>query len=183
MPRSGTRLAVLIVTCVALLAGCAPAAAPAPSAAPGAPSAEPGASPTGNESGGDGTPSETAAPELSQADRDELAEAVRSGDAAAIEDRLADPVEVVVAASECCGLVTPAEAIAQLAYIQDAPGPWDFALPETTVDGYRESAYYGEFFPEDVLVGRAADGTLVAFGIDGDEVTTLFLGFEGLLQD
>jgi hypothetical protein len=125
---------------------------------------------------------ETPAPEsetgLTAADRDNIREAITSGNTAAIEGYLSNPVRVIIMSSECCWDITPAEAVSNLSYVTGAPGPWNFSLPSATTDPWHTNTYYGYLFTGDDITGRAADGTIVSFGISGDQVTTILMGFE-----
>ena len=128
----------------------------------------------------DAEESEAPEPEtgLTAADRDNLREAIASGNTAAIEGYLSNPVRVIIMSSECCWDITPAEAVNQLSYVTGAPGPWNFSLPSTTTDPWHTNTYYGYLFTGDDVTGRAADGTIVSFGISGGQVTTILMGFE-----
>jgi len=191
--RSTAGLLAGAVALSALLTGCFPGSIPAPPGSSSSPSSSPTpeatdpvpATPTPE---ADPAPTATAAPApapapappttLSAADRANLRDAISSGNTAAIEGYLADPVIVIIMASECCWEQTPADAVAQLSYVTSAPGPWNFALPAATVAEWRTNFYYGQWFTGDDLVGRAADGTIVSFGIDGTRVTKILMGFE-----
>lgn len=127
---------------------------------------------------GDPEPDPEPEPGLSAADRQNVQEAITSGNTAAIEGYLSDPVTVILMASECCWEISRAEAVAQLSYVTGAPGPWNFNLPAATVDPWRTNPYYGYLFTGDDIVGRAADGTIVSFGIEGDQITKILMGFE-----
>ena len=117
-------------------------------------------------------------PGLSAADRQNVRDAITSGNTAAVEGYLSDPVRVIIMASECCWDISRADAVAQLSYVTGAPGPWNFSLPAATVDSWRTNAYYGYLFTGDDIVGRAADGTIVSFGIEGGQITKILMGFE-----
>lgn len=93
---------------------------------------------------------------------------------AAIEPYLSNPVTVIQAATECCGPVTPAEAVQSLNYLSDAVSPWNFPLDPGVVSNYRDG-YYGQYIPEGSLVGRSADGWVVSSAIEGDEITGIFM--------
>lgn len=117
-------------------------------------------------------------PGLSAADRQNVRDAITSGNTAAVEGYLSDPVRVIIMASECCWDISRADAVAQLSYVTGAPGPWNFSLPAATVDPWRTNPYYGSLFTGDDIVGRAADGTIVSFGIEGGQITKILMGFE-----
>lgn len=170
---------------ILLLAGCGPTPSPGSSPDPrptGSSTAEP-------VDGGDETdePEDEADPEytdpepepgLSSADRQNVQDAITSGNTAAIEGYLSDPVNLIIMASECCWDITPAQAVAELGYVTSAPGPWNFSLPAATVDGWRTNVYYGSQFTGDDITGRASDGTIVSFGIEGGQITKILMGFE-----
>lgn len=168
---------------VLLLAGCGPAPSPGSSPDP---------RPTGSSTTEPVDPGETDEPEpsaepepgpdpepgLSAADRRNVQDAITSGNTAALEGYLSDPVNLIIMASECCWDITPAQAVAELGYVTSAPGPWNFALPAATIDGWRTNVYYGSQFTGDDITGRASDGTIVSFGIEGGQITKILMGFE-----
>lgn len=102
--------------------------------------------------------------EVTQAQLDNMIDTVGSGNYAALEDYLADPVKVIIAASEGLGDRTPAQALADLKYL-DGSGTWDFDLPATTLTDYK-SGDYKQYFPTKALVGKAANGKVIAFGFN-----------------
>jgi len=107
---------------------------------------------------------------------DDIKAAVQSGNYAALESLMADKVTVILAASEGLGERTPAQAVADLAYLDDGTDPWDFALTATIVDGYREGDY-AKYFPQTALVGKSANKYVVSFSFDndGEKITTIFM--------
>lgn len=181
--RSTAALLAGAVVLSALLSACFPGSTPTPSGSSGsstpAPSDTASATPTPD---ADPVPTATAAPPapttLTASDRENLMAAIRTGNTAAVEGYLADPVIVIIMASECCWEQSPSDAVAQLTYVTGAPGPWDFALPPATIAEWRTNEFYGQWFTGDDVVGRAADGTIVSFGIDGTRVTKILMGFE-----
>lgn len=135
------------------------------------PSSTPGGSP-------EPEPDPEPEPGLSAADRQNVRHAITSGNTGAIEGYLSDPVRVIIMSSECCWDISRAEAVAELSYVTGAPGPWNFELPAATVAPWHTNTYYGYLFTGDDITGRAADGTIVSFGIEGDEITKILMGFE-----
>jgi hypothetical protein len=115
---------------------------------------------------------------LTASDRANLRDAITSGNTAAVEGYLSNPVRLIIMSTECCFDVTPAQAVAELSYVTGAPGPWNFSLPSATTDPWHTNTYYGYLFTGDDITGRAADGTIVSFGISGGQVTTILMGFE-----
>ena len=141
------------------------------------------------------TPSESITPEptvtteapaepvgLSADDYDNLKASIESGNTAALEGYLSSPVNFIIAASECCGPLTPLEAISGLDYLSGATGPWAIAS-ESLVAEYRAGSY-GEYFPEGalVLLSNDTDPYVVSFSTEGKQVTGLFIaGGESVL--
>lgn len=112
---------------------------------------------------------------LSASDIDNIVAALDTDNTAAIEGYLADPVNFILAATECCGLVTPAEAISDLAYVGDAATPWT-ETPETTVTTYR-AGFHVDYFPAGALVFSSADADpyVISFVVTGDHITQIFI--------
>ena len=112
---------------------------------------------------------------LSAVDIDNILAALDTDNTAAIEGYLADPVNVILAATECCGPITPTEAISTLAYVGDAATPWT-ATPETTVNTYR-AGFYVDYFPAGALVFSSADADpdVISFVVTGDHITQIFI--------
>ncbi|MBI4034660.1 hypothetical protein HY380_02045 [Candidatus Saccharibacteria bacterium] len=92
--------------------------------------------------------------------------AIESGNTAAIESYLLDPVSVILAASEAYGPQTPTEAISDLDYLNAGTDPWDFSLPTATLDNF-QSGDYEQYFTDGSLVGMSANNYVVSFQFDG----------------
>lgn len=138
-----------------------PTASGSPSAASQEPSPDPEAS---------GSP--TAEPDgLAE----QLADAMSSGDTASLEAQLSEPTRVVIAASEADVRYSAVDAVLALDYVQPGVGTWDFALSPAVIDGYAAHPSYGEFFPDDAIVGRSDVGAVVSFVPNGDLVGTIFM--------
>lgn len=125
--------------------------------------------------------SETPEPEpeaegLTPADYENIADAVNSGNTAALEGYLTNPVTFIIAASECCGPVTPVEAITNMDYLNSATRPFSWPTPEATVDVYR-TGFYVDYFPEGAFVLESADSDpfVVSFTIVGEQITGIFI--------
>jgi hypothetical protein len=112
----------------------------------------------------------------SQEDLDNIEAAVKSGNYAALEQLMHDKVTVIIAASEGLGERTPAQAVADLAYINNGTDPWDCDLPAATIDGY-QAGDYKQYFPEGSLVCKSANGYVVSFSFDDSDgkIKTIFL--------
>lgn len=91
--------------------------------------------------------------------------AVTSGDYTALEPHLADPVYVILAASEAYGDQTPTEAVNSLDYLDGAGGGWDFAPATSDLNAYRNGDY-AQYFPVGAVVGISSDDYVVSFTFD-----------------
>lgn len=101
--------------------------------------------------------------------------AIESGNTAALEQMIANPVTVILAASEGLGERTPTQAVADLAYLDGATDPWNFALAATTLGGY-QTGDYAKYFPTTALVGKSANNYVVSFSFDNDgNISTIFM--------
>lgn len=107
--------------------------------------------------------------------------AVTSGNTAALESLMTDPVTVILAASEGLGERTPTEAISDLAYVIDLTATWDFSLPTATLDGYA-AGDYAMYFPGTALIGKSSAGKVVSFSFDNSgKIKTVFMSASDLL--
>lgn len=88
--------------------------------------------------------------------------ALDSKNTAAFSTYTTNPVKYVLAASEYGGDISPDEAATSLEYTHSATGPWDFSLPDATVDGY-DAGFYTDYFDDNTYVGKAASGMVVSF--------------------
>lgn len=109
------------------------------------------------------------------AELESIQNAIESANYSALEDYMASQVTVILAASECCSGNTPAEAVANMAYADNGTAPWDWNVPEATIDGYR-AGFYVDYFPEGVLVGKAANDFVIAFSFNNEgDISTIFM--------
>lgn len=104
-------------------------------------------------------------PTVTDAFKNTIADAVTSRNYAALEGSMADQVTVVYAATEFGGQKTPAEAVSAMDYLNNGTAPWDFDLPEATINGYR-AGFYEQYFPANAYVGKSSDDLVVSFGFD-----------------
>ncbi len=103
----------------------------------------------------------------SASDLENIEASITSGNTAALEGYMAKKVTVILAASECCGSRTPAQAVADVAYVEAGTDPWDFSLPQATLDGYA-AGDYAQYFPDDALVGKSANDYVISFTFNAD---------------
>ena len=102
---------------------------------------------------------------ITQALIDNIADSIKSQNTAALEGYMKDMVVVVLAASEKGGPVDKATAIKDLDYLKGATAPWDFNLSADTLKAYADGGYK-QYFTDNTIFGKSADGMVVAFGID-----------------
>lgn len=172
-PRTALAAAALVVLA---LAGCSPAEpepteTPAASATPdAAASEEPTPTPTPDE------------PVLDESERAAIVEGVETGEPAAIGPHMSDPVTYILASSECCGPVTPVDALSELLSYTAASSGWTTDVDPAYLDQVRASPYYADYVPADVIAMKAtSDDLVVIFGITGDRITSVLVGWENVL--
>jgi hypothetical protein len=112
--------------------------------------------------------------QLTADDVENIQESISSGNTAALEGYLTNPVHIAFAASDLTGNVTPVEAIGDLDFLADATG-WDWAVDAATIATWRESAFYGNWFPDGSIVGHAASGQVISFVVSGDTVSAIYV--------
>ena len=120
---------------------------------------------------------------LDASDYENLHDSIASGNTAALEGYLSNPVNFIIAASECCGPVTPLEAISGLDYLSAAVGPW--AEPSAAQLAQYRAGFYVDYFPTGAYVIQSSDADpyVVSFQTTGEQVTGLFIaGGATLLQ-
>ena len=89
--------------------------------------------------------------------------AVESGNYAALEGYMAPSVSVGIAASECCGVLTPSKAMGQLSYLTKGTPPWYFSDANPIAAKLR-TADPANF--KDAYIGTAANRFAVAFHLN-----------------
>ncbi len=82
-----------------------------------------------------------------------LEDALDTGNVPSLAAWFAPSVEYAVAASGSFGTTSAALAVQQVAtYFKDAPGPWNFAIPPTTLEAYRQGPYH-RYLVDDTYFG------------------------------
>ena len=102
---------------------------------------------------------------ITQSLKDNLAAAIESGNTAALKGYMADEVNVVFAASEKAGKESPDAAITDLQYLSSATAPWNFGLPNATIDSFKAGSYK-QYFDGEIYVGKSSDGHVIAYHFD-----------------
>ena len=171
IPRTAALVPVLALTLG--LTACAP------SGVDGASSDSP--SPTITSPAMTPVPSETPSPEPVPADlRDNIVDAMSSGNTAALEGYLAPTVHVTYAASEAEGDVTDrVRIIDNLTNATSPTATWDFDLPASVVDNYRDNPghypAYVDDFPPGAIVGLSSENKVISFATSGGLITRIFI--------
>lgn len=98
---------------------------------------------------------------LTQDDKNQITAAINSGNYAAIQNKLGEPVLVVVAGSDGYGRRSATQAVNDLAYLKTAKQPWNFNLSEETLTKY-STGKYAQYFPDSAIVGQSADNKVVS---------------------
>lgn len=114
--------------------------------------------------------------EIPAATKENVEAGISSGNTAAIEPYMNNSVKVILAASEGIGDRTPAQAVGDLAYLNNAVAPWDFDLPAATITDW-QSGDYASYFPDSLrIIGRSADGYVVVFKFNSSgKITDIFM--------
>ncbi len=89
--------------------------------------------------------------------------AVESRNYAALEGYMAPSVSVVISASECCGVLSPARATEQLSYLNNGTAPWDFTYPNP-IETKLRTADPANF--KDAVIGTASNRFAVGFTLN-----------------
>ena len=92
-----------------------------------------------------------------------IEDSVKSKNYAALEGYMAPRVSVVLAASECCGMLSPAKATEQLAYLNNGIAPWDFTYPNA-IETKLRTADPANF--KDAVIGIASNRFAVGFTLN-----------------
>jgi hypothetical protein len=110
-------------------------------------------------------PSPTPQEELPNDAGEQIIAAIKSKNTQAIEGYTADMVSVRLEASSCCGLITRADAISQLSYLDPATG-WDFDPTNPILVSLAAAApnYYGSGW----TVGVASNEYVFSFVLNNE---------------
>ena len=117
-----------------------------------------------------------AAPVISDSLKENTAAAISSGNTAALEGYMADSVNVVIAGSEKAGVDNAAAAVKGLDYLNPLSTTWNFALDNATLTKYQNGFYKQYFGATTTIVGQAANGYVVSFGVDASgKINVVFM--------
>jgi len=169
---------LLIILGIALFAGGgAPSASGSPTAtesASSSPSDTPSATPSP-------TPTATSAADQGTFDSDlpeTMSEVLNSQNTAVLAEGgiFSNPVFVLAANSDLSENMTPDDAVTAMEFMftPEDPNPWDLALPDSVLAGYRAGPY-GQYFPVGAIVARSHDGHVFSFIGHDSTITTMFM--------
>lgn len=123
----------------------------------------------------DTPPTPACSPEISAAFKENIQAAIESHNYAALAPSMAATVSVIIAASEGVGDRTPDQAVTDMAYLNGGAAPWNFALPAATIAAW-EAGFYTNYFDANTVVGKAADGMVVAIDFnDCGKINKVFM--------
>lgn len=106
---------------------------------------------------------------------DTLKSIIQGGTYSDLTPYLADTVTVIVAASEGVGARTPAQAAGDLKYLDAGTDPWNFALPDSTLNEWRVGDY-ASYVPITSVVGESANHYVVSFQFDTEgKIAVIFM--------
>lgn len=99
--------------------------------------------------------------------KENLKAAIEVGNHQPIESYMADKVNVILEASECCGEKSGPDAALELKYLYDAVGPWNFDQSNETIKKLKEMEpeKYG---PESAYIGISSNEYTVSFKFNSD---------------
>lgn len=91
----------------------------------------------------------------------------------ALESYMAESVNVILYASECCGVQTPTEATLQLDYLSGGTPPWNFKDNNPIASQLRAKS---DYFKKATVTGTASNRYAVGFTIDNKgKITDIIL--------
>ena len=129
---------------------------------------ETGTSETTDESCDSVAPNETA--------QENIIASVNVANTQPLEGYMADSVNVILAATEAYGTQTKTEAALDISsFVSDSISTWDFALPASVLSSYGAGGY-GQYFPNNAIVGKASGGKVISFSFDcNGKISTVFM--------
>ncbi len=100
---------------------------------------------------------------------------ITSKNTAALEGHLATPVSVILSASEGIGNRTPSQAVSDISGFISNAHDWDFSLPQSMIDSYR-NGFYANYFPENSIIGRSDNNKVISLSFNcAGKISTVFL--------
>ena len=172
-------LVLLIILAFALFAGDgkpSSIASPSPSGSSASPTPSP--TPTGSATGTPAPGNDVGQGTFDSALPDFLSDTLNSQNTAVLSQggTFSNPVFVLAANSDLSENMTPDDAVSamQFMFTPSDPNPWDLALPDSVLAGYRAGPF-GQYFPVGAIVARSADGHVFSFIGHESTITTMFM--------
>ncbi len=107
--------------------------------------------------------------------KNNIQDAIKSGNTSALEGYMASTVKVILAASEGMGNRTPTQAISDLKYLDAGTDPWNFSVPSASLTAWR-AGFYKQYFPDGAVIGESANHYVVSFSFDSaGKINTIFM--------
>lgn len=107
--------------------------------------------------------------------KNNIQDAIESGNTSALVGYMAPTVKVIVAASDGIGDRTPKQVVADLKYVDAGTAPWNFSVSKATLTTWR-AGFYKQYFPENAVVGESANHYVISFGFDdAGKINTIFM--------
>jgi len=102
-----------------------------------------------------------------------IRDAISSGNTAAFEGYMASKVQVLLAMSDGIGERTPSQAISDIdSFLKNATAPWDINISSSTIN---PSQPYKKYFPDSAVVVRSK-ALVISFSFDCDgKISTIFM--------
>lgn len=100
--------------------------------------------------------------------------AIESMNTAALDQLMAETVEVTFAASEKGGNETKTQAITDLKYLSSATMPWNWNIDAATLSSYR-GGDYKIYLADDDVFGVAANKYFVSFRVECGKIDQVFI--------
>jgi hypothetical protein len=178
---------LLVILGFALLAGGgAPSASGSPSPSDSSASPTPSETPSATP-----TPTPTADNSVGQGTFDSdlpnfMSDVLNSQNTAVLSQggTFSNPVFVLAANSDLNENMSPDDAVTAMDFMftPSDPNPWDLALSDSVLAGYRAGPY-GQYFPVGAIVARSHDGHVFSFIGHDSTITTMFMaGSDDLLH-
>jgi len=177
---------VLVIVAVVLLTilGFALFAGGGAPSASGSPTATGSASPTPSDTpSATPTPTPTASSAADQGTFDSdlpnfISDTLNSQNTAVLVEggTFSNPIFVLAANSDLNENMTPEDAVTamQFMFTPEDPNPWNLALSDSVLAGYRAGPY-GQYFPVGAIVARSHDGHVFSFIGHDSTITTMFM--------
>lgn len=111
---------------------------------------------------------------LTKTQTENVQASIESMNTAALDQLMADTVEVTFAASEKGGNETKSQAIADLAYLSNAKMPWNWSIDQSTLNKYKNGDYK-IYLADDDIFGVSSNKYFVSFRVECGKIDQVFV--------